>query len=170
MAIPQNKSELLSAVKGNYRQLAREFASIPAERSREATLDGHARDSQISVHDLAAYLLGWGRLVLKWQERRAADLPVDFPETGYKWNELGPLAQKFYRDHAGLDYVDLLQQLDQNQADMVALIDGLSDAELYGQAWYERWTLGRMIQFNTAAPYANARSRLRRWKKQQGLV
>lgn len=170
MAIPQSKPELLSAAKGNYRQLAREFATIPPERALEATMNGHAKDTQISVHDLAAYLLGWGKLVLKWHAWREAGLPVDFPETGFKWNELGLLAQKFYRDHAGLDYAALLMQLDRNAAEIVAMIESHTDAELYGGPWYEKWTLGRMIQFNTASPYANARSRLRKWKKQQGLV
>lgn len=169
MAIPGTKDALLSAIRQNYERLAAEFRTIPPERALEPTLDGHVKDTQISVHDLAAYLLGWGKLVLKWQERRAADLPVDFPETGFKWNELGQLAQKFYRDHSGLHYADLLAQLDRNQADIVALIQTHSDADLYGRAWYEKWTLGRMIQFNTASPYANARSRLRKWKKQQGL-
>ncbi|MFQ1064874.1 ClbS/DfsB family four-helix bundle protein [Bordetella trematum] len=29
---------------------------------------------------------------------------------------------------------------------------------------------GRMIQFNTSSPYANARVRLRKWKKANGIV
>jgi hypothetical protein len=35
-------------------------------------------------------------------------------------------------------------------------------AALYGRGWYETWTMGRMIQFNTSSPYANARGRLRK--------
>ena len=34
-------------------------------------------------------------LVLKWLERDADGEPIDFSETGFKWNELGRLAQKF---------------------------------------------------------------------------
>jgi hypothetical protein len=37
-------------------------------------------------------------------------LPVDFPETGYRWNALGELAQKFYADHASIPCAELLQQ------------------------------------------------------------
>ncbi|EQB9714967.1 ClbS/DfsB family four-helix bundle protein, partial [Yersinia enterocolitica] len=33
----------------------------------------------------------------------------------------------------------------------------------------EKWTMGRMIQFNTASPYANARGRLRKWLKTKDM-
>ena len=44
-----------------------------------------------------------------------------------------------------------------------------TDASLYGEAWYGKYPLGRMIQLNTSSPYANARARLRKWKKASGL-
>lgn len=48
-------------------------------------------------------------------------------------------------------------------------IEQKSNSELYEVAWYEKWTLGRMIQFNTASPYTNARGRIRKWKKERNL-
>ena len=119
----------------------------------------------MSVHNLVAYLLGWNLLVLKWCDAKAKGLPVDFPESGYKWNQLGHLAQKFYTDHAHLSYAELLQQLAAVHARIVAMLEQETDASLYGAAWYEKYTQGRMIQFNTSSPYANARGRLRKWKK-----
>ena len=169
MAVPQNREELLSAISQNYARLAQEFVSVPPERVAERTLEGHRGGTQMSVRDLAAYLLGWGELVLKWHARRLADLPVDFPETGFKWNQLGQLAEKFYQDYAALAYPDLLERLAQNNADIIALVENHSDSALYGSPWYDKWTMGRLIQFNTSSPYANARGRLRKWKKQQGL-
>ena len=47
----------------------------------------------------------------------------------------------------------------------VSLIEARSNDDLYGRPWYEKWTMGRMIQFNTASPYANARGRVRKWLK-----
>ena len=49
----------------------------------------------MSIHNLVSYLLGWSSLVLKWNRKSEDKEPIDFPETGYKWNELGRLAQKF---------------------------------------------------------------------------
>lgn len=169
MAVPQNKSELLAAIHKTYAALAKELAAIPPERTSDKTLEGHAKGTMMSVHDLMAYLLGWNLLVLKWLERDRAQQPIDFPETGYKWNELGRLAQKFYADHEALSFPDLLAALDRAKSDIVAAIEAEDDASLYGRAWYEKWTLGRMIQFNTSSPYTNARGRLSKWRKPQTI-
>ncbi|HGU7194519.1 TPA: ClbS/DfsB family four-helix bundle protein, partial [Yersinia enterocolitica] len=34
---------------------------------------------------------------------------------------------------------------------------------------YGKWTMGRMISFNTSSPYSNACSRLRKWAKENNL-
>ncbi|WP_341476959.1 ClbS/DfsB family four-helix bundle protein [Sphingomonas oleivorans] len=36
---------------------------------------------------------------------------------------------------------------------------------LSSPGWYGKWTMERMIQFNTSSPYDNAGGRLRKWKK-----
>ncbi|MCX5571313.1 MULTISPECIES: ClbS/DfsB family four-helix bundle protein [Kaistia] len=170
MAVPDGKDALLEAIDDAYARLMRELATIPADRTGEKTLDGHAKGTRMSVRDLVAYLTGWNELVLKWHTRRDAGEPVDFPETGYKWNQLGALAQKFYADYDGLSFEQLLQRLAQAKDRLVALIERHDDAALYGTPWYESYTMGRMIQFNTSSPYANARGRLRTWKKANGIA
>lgn len=170
MSVPQNKQELLEAIRTTYHKLAVDLGNVPPDRAREATLEGHARGTCMSTSDLVAYLIGWNLLVLKWCDGKAKSLQVDFPETGFKWSELGRLAQKFYADQTTSSYADLLQQFSQVHAHIVALVEGESDATLYGAPWYEKYTLGRMIQFNTSSPYANARARLRKWKKDQSIA
>ncbi|MFN3630063.1 MAG: ClbS/DfsB family four-helix bundle protein [Casimicrobiaceae bacterium] len=170
MAVPQNKQELLDAIRTTYQRLAVDLASVPPERTREVMLEGHALGTLMSVSDLVAYLIGWNLLVLNWCHGKAKGLPVDFPETGYKWTELGRLAQKFYSDHAGVAYVDLLRQFADVHARIEALVEGETDASLYGMPWYQKYTQGRMIQLNTSSPYANARGRLRKWKKANGIA
>lgn len=170
MAVPQNQQELLSAIRTTYQRLVADLVTVPAERVREASMVGHARNTWMSVSDLVAYLIGWNELVLTWCERKSQGLPVDFPDTGYKWNELGRLAQRFYADFAELGYPALLQRLDAAYTRIVARIEAENDVSLYGEPWYEKYTMGRMIQFNTSSPYANARGRLRKWKKDQGIA
>lgn len=169
MAVPQNKQQLLDAICTGYQKLAADLAGVPAERAHEATLAGHVKDTQMCVADLVAYLIGWNLLVLKWCDGRARGMPVALPETGYQWNELGRLAQSFYAAHAAQPYPVLLAQFAQVQARIVALVKAHDDAALYGDPWYRQYTLGRMIQLNTASPYANARTRLRQWKKANAL-
>ena len=94
---------------------------------------------------------------------------IDFPETGYKWNQLGQLAQKFYQDYSDLNYALLIKRLSLSKTRMVELIETKTNAELYEKSWYNQWTLGRMIQLNTASPYLNAKNRVSKWLKIQNF-
>ncbi|HRB71148.1 MAG TPA: ClbS/DfsB family four-helix bundle protein [Flavobacterium sp.] len=170
MAVPTDKTALINAIQINYGKLKKELITIPVELAVIIELEGHAKGTQMSVHNLVAYLVGWGELVLKWNRKKDIGELVDFPETGYKWNELGKLAQKFYSDYEQDDWNTLLLKLDQTVDQILILIESKTNAVLYEQSWYEKWTLGRMIQFNTASPYTNARGRIRKWKKERKLT
>ncbi|AXQ94545.1 ClbS/DfsB family four-helix bundle protein [Cereibacter azotoformans] len=165
MSVPVSKAELLDAISVTFDKLMLELGRVPAERSRVASLEGHAAGTWMSPADLVAYLLGWNELVMKWLDRDDRGETVEFPESGFKWNELGLLAQKFYADYRHLEWQDLLSRLQAVNVRLVETISSRTDAELYGGAWYGKWTKGRMIQFNTSAPYANARGRIRKWLK-----
>ena len=168
MAVPQNKQELLDAINTQYEKLLTVIKQVPMQRVNECSLEGHAKGTQMSVANLVAYLVGWNELVLKWLDADAAGTVIDFPETGFKWNQLGQLAQKFYRDYQGIPFEQLLERLDSAKQRIVSSIQSRENAELYECPWYEHWTMGRMIQFNTASPYDNARGRLRKWLKAEG--
>ena len=165
MGVPSSKAELLDAISVTFGKLMADLARVSPELAREATLEGHAAGTMMSPADLAAYLLGWNELVLKWLDQDDRGEAVEFPETGFKWNQLGLLAQKFYADYRHLGWPDLLARLESANAQLVETISSRPDDELYGHPWYDKWTKGRMIQFNTASPYANARGRIRKWLK-----
>ena len=93
---------------------------------------------------------------------------TDFPGTGYKWNELGKLAQKFYKDHEGNSFKVMIKKFNKTVTDILKLVEEKTNEQLYEMPWYENWSFGRMIQFNTSSPYSNARTRIRKWKKQNG--
>ena len=168
MPIPASKTELLTAIQTDFEKLIRELESIPSDRVERMELQGHAQHTTISVKNLVAYLVGWGQLVLKWSHSKEKGEPVDFPDTGYKWNELGLLAQKFYSDFEKVDFITLIHKLRQMENEIRVLVEGKSNEDLYGKAWYEKYTHGRMIQLNTSSPYKNALMRIRKWKKQGG--
>ncbi|WP_417582635.1 ClbS/DfsB family four-helix bundle protein [Pelagibacterium sp.] len=168
MAVPTNKDELLEAINSSFDKLNKGLHDVPLSAVDQCSLEGHVKGTQISAANLVAYLVGWNELVLKWLDRDAAGEPFDLPETGYKWNELGRLAQKFYRDYEDVPFPQLIERLARAKARIVSLIEARSDHDLYGRPWYGKWTMGRMIQFNSSSPYANARGRLRKWLKAMG--
>lgn len=164
MSVPVNKEALILAITTQYDKLQHELILIPENLSHVAEIEGHVKNTQITAHNVVAYLVGWGELVIKWHDKKTQHLPVDFPETGYKWNQLGLLAQKFYKDYAHIPYPALLEKLDKTVKAILAIIHTHTNHQLYEEPWYDKWTLGRMIQFNTSSPYTNARGKIRRWK------
>jgi hypothetical protein len=166
MAVPKNKTELIFEIETNYTKLIKDLESIPAELTQAKELEGHAKGTKMSISDLVAYLVGWGELVLKWRQKKDDHELVDFPETGYKWNELGKLAQKFYSDYAHLDYQTLLIRLEKTKVDILEIVQNTSNQDLYEKPWYDKWPQGKMIQLNTSSPYKNARARVRKWKRE----
>ncbi|MBI6543017.1 ClbS/DfsB family four-helix bundle protein [Proteus vulgaris] len=169
MSVPQTKVELLLAIDKNFNKLISYLDAIPIETTSERSMDGHAKGTKMSVRDLVSYLLGWNSLVVKWITSDAKGLPIYFPDTGYKWNQLGLLAQKFYSDYSELNYDSLIAELRAVKNEIVALIDERTDDILYGKPWYTKWTMGRMISFNTSSPYANANGRLKKWVRNNNI-
>ena len=167
MAVPINKKELQKAIISNYTKLKKELLTIPFEKTSINELEGHSKGTLMNINNLISYLVGWGELVIKWNEKKDNNEAVDFRETGYKWNELGKLAQKFYEDFKDDDFNSLIIKLDKTVETILLLIENKSNKELYEVTWYEKWTLGRMIQFNTSSAYLNAKNRIRKCKKTQ---
>ena len=165
MAIPKDKEELVKAIAGNYKKLTSDLSTIPTDLTTIKELEGHAKNTLMSINNLVAYLVGWGQLVLKWNDKRSKGLAVDFPETGFKWNELGLLAQKFYKDYEKDDFKTLNRKLDKTTTEIMNLIESKTNKELYEVDWYDKWTFGKMIQLNTSSPFKNAKDRIRKWKK-----
>lgn len=165
MSVPTSKKELLAEIKSTYQKLRTNLENIPEMLVYINDLEGHAKGTKMSCCNLVAYLIGWGDLVLKWNKIRIQGNEPDFPETGYKWNELGKLAQKFYADFSDCDYNMLLKKLDKTVENILELVENKTDKQLYGVPWYAKWTMGRMIQFNTSSPYKNANNRINQWKK-----
>jgi hypothetical protein len=145
--------------------LTTELNSIPSHLTEIKELDAHSKNKLMSINDLVAYLIGWGQLVLKWNNKKNKGLDVDFPETGFKWNELGLLAQKFYKDYEKDDFNTLKMKLEKTTNEILDIVENKTNTELYEIAWYDKWTLGKMIQLNTSSPFKNAKDRIRKWKK-----
>lgn len=169
MTIPKDKDELLKAIVDNYKKLTTELSNIPIDLTEKKELDGHSKNTLMSVNNLVAYLVGWGQLVLKWNDKKSKGLDVDFPETGFKWNELGQLAQKFYKDYENDNFKILNAKLDKTTNEILKLIESKTNKDLYETVWYDKWTLGKMIQLNTSSPFRNAKDRIRKWKKVKQL-
>ncbi|WP_345774825.1 ClbS/DfsB family four-helix bundle protein [Vibrio campbellii] len=111
-SVPRNKDELELAINLIFPKLMADYRSIPESKARKPGVEGNVKGTVISVSDTVAYLIGWGKLVLKWYHLRSQNQHVDFPESGYKWNQLGSLAESFHEEYCEWKYDDLLIELE----------------------------------------------------------
>lgn len=123
--------------------------------------------------DIIAYQIGWGKLLLSWDaDEQAGNTPI-MPAEGFKWNQLGELAQSFYQTHHVDSMVQLRSEFAQLYQQLTDWINGLSEQALFEplvRHWTgEKWAMVKWIQINTIAPYQSARTKVRRWKRQHQL-
>lgn len=161
MSVPANKAALLDAMEKSALALRKKLQRVPPGIAFDACLDGHVAGNRMSPANLVSYLIGWGEQVLYWHQQESAGEDITFPAQGFKWNEMGKLAQKYYADYQHIQsWPELLTLLENNQRQLLELVASYSDENLYQTLWYGKWTRGRMIQFNSASPYKNASGRL----------
>lgn len=165
MAVPASKEQLLREMDKSFSLLIKKLDGISEQKAFLKTMEGHAKGTRMSPAQLVCYLIGWGDLVLTWHRQEVFGEEIIFPAEGYKWNQLGLLAQKFYQDYAHIkSFAELKDLLQENNLQLMNLVESFTDQELYHQPWYGKWTRGRMIQFNTASPYKNAAGRINKLK------
>jgi hypothetical protein len=164
-SVPKNKAELQKSISVAFQKILADYSTIPSKVSREIGVIGNVKGTEISVSDTISYLIGWGKLVLKWYDLKSKNQPVDFPETGYKWSELGKLAQHFHSEYHDWSYGNLIKEFTATTDRILVLVESLDNQKLYGETWFEKYTLGKMIQFNTSSPMVNMRGKVRKFKK-----
>lgn len=164
MPLPTSQQELLSRFDTAYHKLREEITRVPDELSRAPLLEGG-----LCVCDLMAYQIGWGRLLLQWEALEQAGQPVEMPASGFKWNQLGALANSFYLRSRDDSAAQLLSQLDALASDLREFMASSSEQLLFsvGQRQWAgaKWPVVKWLQVNTIAPYNSARVKLRKWQK-----
>ena len=164
MPLPTTRQELLSRLRVAYKKLVDEAIRVPVARERLPELEGG-----ISPCDLIAYQIGWGCCLLTWDELESRGENVEMPAPGFKWNQLGLLAQSFYKTHEDQTLTQLLHKFETLIEEVVHFIESNSDDTLFGtgkRTWTgQKWSIAKWIQVNTIAPYGSARTRLRKCYK-----
>jgi hypothetical protein len=164
-SVPKNKEELQKSISVAFKKILADYLTIPSQLSREIGVVSNVKGTEISVSDTLSYLIGWGKLVLKWYDLKSKNQAVDFPDTGYNWNELGKLAQHFHSEYHDWSYDNLIKEFTATTDRILVLVASIDNQKLYGESWFEKYTLGKMIQFNTSSPMVNMRGKVRKFKK-----
>lgn len=161
-----SKQELIDTIHSRYIQLDTEFDEI--ENSQK---DRRIPEVDKTPAEIIAYQLGWLSLVMGWDKDEREGREVRMPAPGYKWNQLGGLYQSFYDEYSSKSLPELRSLFLEKEQQWLEWIETLTDQELFTQGvrnWTgdkENWPMVRWIHINSAAPFQNFRSKIRKWKK-----
>jgi uncharacterized protein (TIGR03083 family) len=126
--------------------------------------------SEWSVKDVLAHLIEWEQMVLAWYAAGLRGETPQLPAPGYKWSELPQLNQAIYEKHRDRPLEAILAQYAASHAEIVALIQQLSDDELFEArrySWTRSNTLGAYFVSATSSHYLWARNELRKGVKRK---
>jgi len=96
MPIPTTKLEFVKTLKTAYHNLDAEFDAVNSLKENDKGIEGN-----ISCCDVVAYQIGWADLLLGWEQKEKDGKEPEMPAKGFKWNQLGELAQSFYKKSSG---------------------------------------------------------------------
>ncbi|MCP3675671.1 MAG: ClbS/DfsB family four-helix bundle protein [Gammaproteobacteria bacterium] len=168
MPLPASKHEVLQNLELAYIKLDAEFDAVLPKFERTPDIEG-----SISCCDVLAYQIGWGKLLMSWEQLEKSGEVPEMPAEGFKWNQLGLLADSFYKEYSAFTLNQLREEFAALQGQLSDWVYSLTETELqepHQRRWTgEKWAIVKWFQVNTIAPYKSARTKVRRWKREQKI-
>lgn len=161
-------STLAQDIQRERNRLVKTITDIPESDRTLKVIDGTG--GKVSVADLIAYQIGWGKNLIRWYESGIVGKNPEMPGDGFlKWDYIA-IAKYFYQKYSHdasdqqiivfnqvvsriLEIVEFEQQTD--QLDQIGVWD-----------WCQlpsgkQWPLSKWIQINTVAPYKRATQQIK---------
>ena len=163
MPRPNNKQQLLEQIDTNWNKLQAQIAILSDEEFVEPNTVG-----EWSVKDVLAHLMEWQRMVMHWyQEGKKGIMPVTTSEE-YTWREIPALNQAIYETYRDEELSTIKDGLTQSHQQILAMIEGMSNAEMFTPKiykWTKSTTLGSYLTSATSSHYDWARKEIRKGLK-----
>ncbi len=159
MPIPKTRLELIGQLHSTFGKLRLELDNGGPRLGNLPCVDGW------TVKDLLAVRVWWTENVAAWIETgRRGEVPIT-PAAGYKWHETPRLNANIVRSSHRESYRSIRRRLERGFAQVLSLIDELSDRELLEVGtfpWAGKYPISRWISINTVRQYTTARTFIRR--------
>jgi len=164
----KTKQELLNVTIADFAKLAKVLDGLPAG------LQSEKDEEDTSPKDIVGHRAHWIQLFLGWYRDGQRGAEVFFPAEGYKWNEIKRYNADLRQKQAGLSWQSARSLLETSHADLLALMESLSEEELYGgpmKGANNNWTTGRWAEAAGPSHYRSAAKYLRqRLKAYQAMA
>lgn len=171
MARPKSRLDLLDTANAQFDKLVALIGTMSAS-TRSADLYYGETFSRSEAHwsrdknlrDVLIHLFEWHKLLLQWIISNKAGQDRSFLPEPYNWKTYGDMNVEFWRKHQETSCEDAERLLAQSHRDVMRLIDGLTEAELFENkhfTWTGTTTLGSYRISATSSHYEWAIKKLR---------
>lgn len=163
MKLPVLKAPLSQEIQKEYDKLINLIDSIPVSSRILKQIEGTG--GKVSISDLIAYQIGWGKCLIGWYESGIkGEVPV-MPGDGFSTWDYTAIARHFYQkyqyhyqdEHSQVFHQVMLQLLDivekEHQTGNLDRIGVWSRCTLRSG---KQWPLSKWIKINTSSPYKRA--------------
>lgn len=157
------RAPLSQEIQREYDKLMHLIASIPVSSRTLKKIEGTG--GKVSITDLIAYQIGWGKCLIKWYESGLkGEIPV-MPGEGFSTWDYTAIARHFYQKY---QYRHPDEQCQVFHHLVLQLLDIVEKEHLAGNLdrlgiwpWCtlksgKQWPLSKWIKINTSSPYKRA--------------
>ncbi|MBS0606181.1 MAG: ClbS/DfsB family four-helix bundle protein [Verrucomicrobia bacterium] len=151
-----------------YTQLKHLVDSIPTSARCEKKIKGTG--GLVSVADLIAYQIGWGKALIRWYQAGLKEEMPEMPGDGFTtWNYI-QIARHFYQTYRYSNPEEQNAVFAQIVSELIAMTENEHKMGRLDQVgifpWCrlqsgKEWPLSKWIRVNTCAPYKRARNLIR---------
>lgn len=179
MPRPANKNDLIQQANANFDKLwnlidglsesalTTDFCFTPDAQHPNKYKEAHWQRDK-NLRDVLIHLYEWHQLLLNWVKQNQSGNSTPFLPEPYDWKTYGQMNVEFWQKHQSTGYDTSVDMLQQSHADVMALIDELSNDELFIKKYFS-WTgstsLGSYCISATASHYDWAFKKLNAHKK-----
>jgi hypothetical protein len=156
-------SKLIQDIQKEKDKLIQLVSNIPSSVLSDKIIDGTG--GKISIYELIAYQIGWGKCLIRWYEMGIKGQSPEMPGDGFlRWNYKA-IAKHFYHEYQCSSLHQQILIFEQIVLRIVAIIQTESETANLEQIgvwpWCtlpsgKQWPLSKWIRVNTAAPYKRA--------------
>lgn len=157
------KGKLSQDIQREYSRLVRVVSSIPVSARLSKEIDGTG--GKVSVVDLIAYQIGWGKCLIRWYEAGIEGKESVMPGDGFSTWNYTQIAKHFYEKYRYDSASEQEREFDSVVSQILNIVEKESQSGNLDQlgvwSWCtlqsgKQWPLSKWIRVNTVAPYKRA--------------
>jgi hypothetical protein len=153
--------EMIGSIPGGAQSLVFDFGDDPKLKEAHWKRDKNMRDVFIHLYE-------WHQLLLDWVRTNTNGGDKPFLSEPYTWKTYGDMNVVFWEKHQTTTYDDAATMLRDSHAEVMALIESLSDEELFEKKhfpWTGTTNVGSYCVSAAPSHYDWATKKIKRWSK-----